>query len=39
VLLLDTLTGKKRMPAVRRVDSYVLAAPAWIAAVPFVLHR
>jgi hypothetical protein len=39
VLLLDTLTGKKRMPAVRRIDSYVLAAPAWIAAVPFVLHR
>jgi hypothetical protein len=39
VFVLDTLAGKKRMPAVRRLDSYVLAAPAWVAVVPYVLHR
>jgi hypothetical protein len=36
---IDLLVGPRRMPAVRRVDSYVLAAPAWVAALPFVLHH
>ena len=39
VFLVDVLVGARRMPAVRRIDSFVLAAPAWVAAVPFVLHR
>jgi hypothetical protein len=39
VYVLDLLVGARRMPAVRRVDSFVLAAPAWVAALPFVLHH
>ena len=39
VRLVELLVGPRRRPAVRRLDSFVLAAPAWVAAVAIVLHR
>jgi molybdopterin synthase sulfur carrier subunit len=39
VLLGTWLSGPARLPAVRRLDSFLLAAPAWVLGVAFLLHR
>jgi hypothetical protein len=39
VILSGWLTGGTRLPAVRRLDSLVLAGPGWVAAVSLVLHK
>jgi hypothetical protein len=39
VLLGAWLSGPVRLPALRRLDSLLLAAPAWVLGVAFVLHR
>jgi hypothetical protein len=39
VVLGAWLSGPVRLPAVRRLDSFLLAAPAWVLGVAFVLHR
>jgi hypothetical protein len=39
VVLGAWLSGPARLPAVRRLDSLMLAAPAWVLGVAFVLHR
>jgi hypothetical protein len=39
IFLLDVMVRARRMPAVRRIDSLVLAAPAWVVAVPLLLHH
>jgi hypothetical protein len=39
VVLGAWLSGSSRLPAVRRLDSLMLAAPAWVLGVAFVLHR
>lgn len=39
VLLGSTLIGGDRLPALRRLDSLVLAGPVWVATTSLVLHR
>jgi hypothetical protein len=39
VALAAWLSGPTRLPALRRLDSLLLAAPAWVLGVTFVLHR
>jgi hypothetical protein len=39
VALTDRVDRGIRLPAVRRLDSLVLAGPAWVICVAFVLHR
>lgn len=39
VSIASWLPGQARRPALRRLDSLMLAAPAWALAVAFVLHR
>jgi hypothetical protein len=39
VALLSLAVGGIRLPALRRLDSLVLSAPAWVIAVAVVLHR
>jgi hypothetical protein len=39
VMVASWLPGAARRPALRRLDSLLLAAPAWALAVAFVLHR
>jgi hypothetical protein len=39
VLLASTLIGGDRLPALRRLDSLVLAGPVWVATTALVLHR
>ena len=39
VIVSSWLPGPFRRPALRRLDSLMLAAPAWVLAVTFVLHR
>ena len=39
VVLGTWLSGPVRLPALRRLDSFLMAAPAWVLGVAFVLHR
>jgi hypothetical protein len=39
VALADRLVGGHRLPALRRLDSLLLAGPMWVVAVAVVLHR
>jgi len=39
VMLAGRVAGSERLPALRRIDSLVLAGPAWVAGVSLLLHR
>ena len=39
VVLAERVAGSERLPALRRIDSLVLAGPAWVAGVSLLLHR
>ena len=39
VILAARVAGSERLPALRRIDSLVLAGPAWVAGVSLLLHR
>lgn len=39
VKLAQVAVGQDRLPAVRRLDSWMLAAPAWVLATALLLHR
>jgi hypothetical protein len=39
VILADRIVNGLRLPALRRLDAMILACPAWVLMMAFVLHR